>query len=105
ARLAGSRSHFTMALEKGWLTVALALMVAGIAWVADKRPLPALRLLAAAVAVLVMARIAWEPRIVGTALGTTPIFNWLLYGYGLCAAAFAVGGHLLRRAPTTHPHA
>ncbi|TMK03782.1 MAG: DUF2339 domain-containing protein, partial [Alphaproteobacteria bacterium] len=87
----------TMALEKGWLTVALALMVAGIAWVADKRPLPALRLLAAAVAVLVMARIAWEPRIVGTALGTTPIFNWLLYGYGLCAAAFAVGGHLLRR--------
>src|SRR6266480_78343 len=87
----------TMALEKGWLTVALALMVAGIAWVADKRPLPALRLLAAAVAMLVMVRIAWEPRIVGTALGTTPIFNWLLYGYGLCAAAFAVGGHLLRR--------
>ena len=37
----------TMALEKGWLTVALALMVPGIAWVADKRPLPALRWLAA----------------------------------------------------------
>ena len=87
----------TMALEKGWLTVALALMVAGIAWVADKRPLPALRILAAAVAVLVMARIAWEPRIVGPDVGTTPIFNWLLYGYGISAAAFAVGGHLLRR--------
>ena len=87
----------TMALEKGWLTVALALMVAGIAWVADKRPLPALRMLAAAVAVLVMARMAWEPRIVGPDVGTTPIFNWLLYGYGISAAAFAVGGHLLRR--------
>jgi uncharacterized membrane protein len=87
----------TMALEKGWLTVALALTVAGIAWVADKRPLPALRPLAAAMAALVMARIAWEPRIVGPALGTTPIFNWLLYGYGICAAAFALGGHLLRR--------
>jgi uncharacterized membrane protein len=87
----------TMALEKGWLTVALALMVAGIAWVADKRPLPALRMLAAAVAVRVMARIAWEPRIVGPDVGTTPIFNWLLYGYGISAAAFAVGGHLLRR--------
>jgi uncharacterized membrane protein len=72
-------------------------MVAGIAWVADKRPLPALRMLAAAVAVLVMARIAWEPRIVGPDVGTTPIFNWLLYGYGISAAAFAVGGHLLRR--------
>jgi uncharacterized membrane protein len=87
----------TMALEKGWLTVALALMVAGIAWVADKRPLPALRMLAAAVAMLVMARIAWEPRIVGPDVGTKPIFNWLLYGYGIPAAAFAVGGHLLRR--------
>src|SRR5262249_5088208 len=80
----------TMALEKGWLTVALALMVAGIAWAADKRPLPALRMLAAAVAVLVMARITWEPRIVGPDVGTTPIFNWLLYGYGIPAAAFAV---------------
>ena len=33
----------TFALEKGWLTVALALMVPGIAWVAEKRPLPLLR--------------------------------------------------------------
>jgi uncharacterized membrane protein len=69
----------TMALEKGWLTVALALMVPGIAWVAERRPLPALRWIAAA-AVLVLARIAWDPRIMGDAIGTTPIFNWLLYG-------------------------
>jgi uncharacterized membrane protein len=87
----------TMALEKGWLTIALALMVPGIAWVGDKRPLPALRVLAAAVGVLVMARIAWEPRIVGDDVGTRPIFNWLLYGYGIPAAAFWLGGHLLRR--------
>jgi len=33
----------TMALEKGWLTVSLALMVPGIAWVVEKRPLPTLR--------------------------------------------------------------
>jgi len=87
----------TMALEKGWLTVALALMVPGIAWVSDRRPLPVLRALAAAVGALVMARIAWEPRIVGQAVGTTPIFNWLLYGYGIPAAAFGLGGHLMRR--------
>jgi len=87
----------TMALEKGWLTVALALMVPGIAWVAEKRPLPALRWLAAAVGVLVLARIAWEPRIVGSDVGATPIFNWLLYGYGIPAAAFWLGGYLLRR--------
>ena len=87
----------TMTLEKGWLTIALALMVPGIAWVADKRPLPALRVLAAAVGALVMARIAWEPRIVGDDVGTTPIFNWLLYGYGIPAAAFWSAAMLLRR--------
>jgi len=87
----------TMALEKGWLTVALGLMVPGIAWVSDKRPLPALRVLAAAVGLLVLARIAWEPRIVGQSVAMTAIFNWLLYGYGIPAAAFWLGGYLLRR--------
>ena len=87
----------TLALERGWLTVALALMVPGIAWVADKRPLPALRVLVAVIGVLVLARIGWEPRIVGDDVGTRPIFNWLLYGYGIPAAAFWLGGYLLRR--------
>lgn len=88
---------FTFAVEKGWLTIALALMVPGIAWVAAKRPLPMLRWLAAGLVVLVLLRIAWEPRIVGDAIGLTPIFNWLLYGYGVPAAAFWWAGHLLRR--------
>ncbi len=87
----------TFALEKGWLTVALALMVPGIAWISQKRPLPMLRWLAAALVVLVLARVGWEPRIVGSAVGTTPIFNWLLYGYGVPALSFWVAGHLLRR--------
>jgi uncharacterized membrane protein len=44
-----------------------------------------------------VARLAWEPRIVGPDVGTTPIFNWLLYGYGIPAAAFWLGAALLRR--------
>ena len=87
----------TFAMERGWLTVGLALMAPGIAWVAEKRPLPVLRWVAAAVVTLVLARIAWEPRIVGTDVGTTPIFNWLLYGYGVPALAFWTAGYLLRR--------
>jgi uncharacterized membrane protein len=87
----------TMVLEKGWLTIALALVVPGVAWVADKRPLPVLRVLAALVGVVVMVRIAFEPRVVGDDVGATPIFNWLLYGYGIPAAAFWWGGHILRR--------
>ncbi len=87
----------TMALDKGWLTIALALMVPGIAWIADRRPLPALRALAAVVTVLVLLRVAHEPRIVGEDVGTTPIFNWLLYGYGIPAAAFWAASYRLRQ--------
>ena len=87
----------TFALEKGWLTVGLALMAPGIAWVAEKRPLPMLRWIAAVAAVLVVARIGWEPRIVGADVGTTLFFNWLLYGYGAPALAFWTAGYLLRR--------
>jgi uncharacterized membrane protein len=87
----------TFALDKGWLTVGLALMVPGITWISEQRPLPALRYLAASVIVLVLLRIGYEPRIVGNDIGTTPLFNWLLYGYGVPAAAFWYAGYLLRR--------
>jgi uncharacterized membrane protein len=86
----------TFALEKGWLTVALALMVPGVVWVSEQRPFPLLRPIAAALTALVVLRIGWEPRIVGKDIGTTPILNWLLYGYGVPAAAFWFAGHRLR---------
>ena len=44
-----------------------------------------------------LGRIVWDPRIVGDAIGTRPVFNWLLYGYGVPAIAFWLGGYLLRR--------
>jgi uncharacterized membrane protein len=95
--LAALALALTFALEKGWLTIALALMAPGAAWVAEKRPLPWLRSLAAIAAALVTARIAYEPRIVGDALGSAPIFNWLLYGYGVPATSFWLAGYQLRR--------
>ena len=87
----------TFALEKGWLTIALALTVPGIAWVVEQRPLPWLRWLAAIMVAVVTARVAYQPTIAGADLGTAPIFNWLLYGYGVPAAAFWIAGWLLRR--------
>src|SRR3984957_19330812 len=70
----------TFALEKGWLTIALALTVPGIAWIVEQRPLPWLRWLAAIMVAVVAARVAYQPTIAGTDLRTTPFFNWLLYG-------------------------
>ncbi len=87
----------TFALEKGWLTIALALMSCGTAWISLQRPIPVLRRLAAIFAAIVTARIVHDPRIVGDAVGTTPIFNWLLWGYGLPAASFWGASLFLRR--------
>ncbi|MEW6641963.1 MAG: DUF2339 domain-containing protein [Pseudomonadota bacterium] len=87
----------TFALEKGWLTIALALMCAGTSWISLQRPIPFLRWLAAILAVIVTLRIGHEPRIAGAAVGTTPIFNWLLWGYGAPALSFWTAAHLLRR--------
>ncbi len=87
----------TFALEKGWLTIALALMSMGTAWISMQRPIPFLRWLAAILAGIVVLRIGYEPRIVGDAVGTTPIFNWLLWGYGIPALSFWTGSHFLRR--------
>jgi uncharacterized membrane protein len=87
----------TFALEKGWLTIALALMSMGTAWISMQRPIPFLRSLAAILAAIVVARIGYEPRIAGDAVGTTPIFNWLLWGYGIPAASFWTASYFLRR--------
>lgn len=87
----------TFTLERGWLTVAFALMVPGVGYVADKRPLPLLRLICIVLVGLVIARILWDPRIIGDDVGTTPILNWLLWGYGVPALAFWIGGMILRR--------
>lgn len=95
--LAALALALTFALEKGWLTIALALMSAGTAWVSLQRPIPFLRSLAAILAGIVVMRVADNPRIVGDAVGTTIIFNWLLLGYGIPAASFWVGSILLRR--------
>jgi len=87
-----------MVLEKGWLTVALAAMAPGLALIEQRRPVPVLRWLVAALAGLVALRLLTEPSILGGSPGTTPLFNWLLYAYGLPAAAFWYAGReLLKR--------
>jgi uncharacterized membrane protein len=87
----------TFALEKGWLTIALALMSMATAWISMQRPIPFLRSLAALLAGIVVLRTGYEPRIVGDAVGTTPIFNWLLWGYGVPALSFWIASIFLRR--------
>ena len=95
--LAALALALTFALEKGWLSIALALMSLGTSWISMQRPIPFLRALAAILAGIVVLRIGYEPRIAGDAVGATPIFNWLLWGYGIPALSFWTASHLLRR--------
>ena len=87
----------TFALDKGMLSIAIALMSLATAWISMQRPIPFLRSLAAILAAIVVMRTVYEPRIAGDAVGTTPIFNWLLWGYGVPALSFWAGSIFLRR--------
>ena len=83
-------------LERGYLTVALALAALGTATAATARDIPLLRYAVAALGGVVLLRMAWDPRIMGDTVGTLPIVNWLLAGYGVPALAFVQASRLLR---------
>ncbi|MEZ5900746.1 MAG: DUF2339 domain-containing protein [Hyphomicrobiaceae bacterium] len=91
---------FAMAasLSRGYLTVALALTALGTAYVASLRGLPLLRHVVTALGAIIAARLAWDPHIMGReGVGATPLFNWLLLGYGVPALAFWQSARLLER--------
>ncbi|MEP7013706.1 MAG: DUF2339 domain-containing protein [Acidobacteriota bacterium] len=97
-------------LEKPWIAVAWALEVAALVWLVGRFDLPALRHLARIMAGLVVLRLLFNPLALDYPIGERPIWNWLLYGYGVPLIAFAVGAWLARRqtigAPEgTHPSA
>lgn len=85
-----------MILRDGYLTVAISLLAAGLAWVYTQRPINALRILALIAGVIVIVCTGYRPLIIEFP-GTTPIFNALLWGYGLPAVAFAAAAILFRR--------
>lgn len=84
-------------LERGMLTVAFALSALGAAFVADRTGVRGLRYGVGALGLVVLARLAWDPTIMGGDPGRTPVFNWLLWGYGVPALAFFGAARLLDR--------
>ncbi|OHV72294.1 DUF2339 domain-containing protein [Ensifer sp. LCM 4579] len=80
-------------------TLAIAFLGAGYSFATRFRDRPILPWVTAASAVVVLGRIAWEPTIVGPgSLGTTPVFNALLPGYGIPALLFVACAYFLRNA-------
>jgi uncharacterized membrane protein len=88
---------FVMVLERGYLTVAFAITAFSTAIFAVVDRIVLLRYVVVAIGIIVLGRLAWDPRIMGTDVGTWPIFNWLLLGYGTPAIAFLAAGNILKR--------
>jgi uncharacterized membrane protein len=88
---------FVMVLREAWLTVALSLQVAALAWIAAKLDLRGLRPVALAVAGIVLVRLLLNHHLVEYPLGAVPLANWITYGYGLPAAAFLFAAQKFRR--------
>lgn len=97
AAVAALALGLTFALDKGMLTVAFALAALGTAWVAFTLRIPALRYVVGAIGLLILGRVVWDPAIAGDNLGTTPVFNWLLWGYGVPAVSFGLAAMILAR--------
>jgi uncharacterized membrane protein len=88
--LGGTVLSATFALSTAWLSVALALHLPAMGWIEGRVRAPVLRRLALAVAAAVLLRLLLNPYVLQYPLSATPVFNWLLYGYGVPALAFIV---------------
>jgi len=88
--LGGTILAASFALSTAWLTVAIALHLPALGWVEGRFDLKVLRHAALVVAGIVLARLALNPYLLGYPIAPTPVFNWLLYGYGVPALAFIV---------------
>ncbi|MCO5159782.1 MAG: DUF2339 domain-containing protein [Mesorhizobium sp.] len=87
-----------------WTTILCGLLVLPPAFATRLRSWPALGWLCVAAVAVTIARILPDPTIVGASrLGTMPVFNALLPGYGLPALAFVAAAWQLGRATRGAP--
>ena len=85
-----------MSLKQAWLTVALSLQLPALGWIARRVPTTTLKIVAAAIASIVMVRLAFNPRILEYPVGDDSVVTWLLYGYGIPALSFFAAAALFR---------
>jgi uncharacterized membrane protein len=83
-------------MERQWWTVAWAIEVPALIWLAGRLRLPLLLRLASLLAVGAAARLLLNPLIFTYPTGDHLVLNWLVYGYGLSILAFAFAARLAR---------
>ena len=83
-------------LSRQWITSAYAIEFAAVAAIAARLDLLAMRQLCWPLLAVVVVRFVLNPEVLRYPLGVTPIFNWMLWAYGLSIAALLVGLRFLR---------
>ncbi len=86
-------------LNREWITVAYAVELAAVAFIAQRLDLVAMRRMCWPLLAVVVVRFVLNPDILDYPLGTTPILNWILWGYGIAIAALVVALRFLRATP------
>ena len=76
-----------MTLREAWLTVALSVQLPVLAWIWRKLQASAIRILAMAIAAVVLARLVLNYSLLEYPLHAG-LLNWILYGYGIPALMF-----------------
>ena len=88
---------FAMSLREAWLTVTLSLQLPALGAISRKIDARAIRYLAGIVAGIVLARLAFNFDVLSYPAAPTSAFNWIVYGYGIPAAACFFAAQLFRR--------
>lgn len=86
-------------LSRHWITVAYAIEFAAVAWIAVRLDLWAMRQICWGLLAVVVVRFVLNPWLLDYTAGVTPIFNWILWSYGISIAALIVGRGYLRSTP------
>lgn len=93
-----------MAFNSGWTTILLGAAAIVPAQATRWRSYPVLGWISVGAAIAVLGRVAFDPTIVGAEfLSKTPVFNWLLPGYGVPALAFGFAAWQLVRTTNGRP--
>ncbi|CAN7436842.1 DUF2339 domain-containing protein [Mesorhizobium sp. LjNodule214] len=93
-----------MAFGSGWTTILIGAAAIVPALATRWRSYPVLGWISVAAVIAVLGRVAYDPTIVGAGLlSTTPVFNWLLLGYGVPALAFGFAAWQLARTTNGRP--
>ncbi len=87
-----------MSIGQVWLSVGLALQIPLMAFLWGRLKVPVLKLAALILAIVVVLRLTIFGEAFEQTIGDVPIFNWLLWGYGVPALALMAGAQIFVRA-------